>query len=418
MATPRGAVMAAMSHSHALVIGIANYEFVRKLPLTVLKDAEDICNLLTDPQYCGYPKDKVILLLDGKATKAAIREALTQLAQRSNQDSTIFVYVSSHGGRLESSTYASEYLLPVDTLPTSEQSLAQTAISGLEFTEALRAFRARKVVVVFDCCHAGGIGQPKNGTAPTLKALPESYYDNLKAGWGRVILASSRSTESSYVLPGAPNSLFTSHLLAGLRGGAPGPGGVIRIFDLFHYLQPKVTHDHANQHPVFKAEVEDNFPIALHLAGKTLESTAPAPLADDFEYDVFISYRGQEPDKSWVRKSLKPRLEDGGLRVCIDYRDFRLGAPLVLEMARAVERSRYTLAILSPAYLTSNFTELENVLAEHLGLEKTQRRLLAVMRESCTPRLGLRARMYLDMTEGDEFAINVERLTYELRQAP
>ena len=48
--------------------------------------------------------------------------------------------------------------------------------------------------------------------------------------------------------------------------------------------------------------------------------------ADDFVYDAFISYRHQEPDKTWVRKTLLPRLEAEGLAACIDYRDFRLGA--------------------------------------------------------------------------------------------
>ena len=111
-----------------------------------------------------------------------------------------------------------------------------------------------------------------------------------------------------------------------------------------------------------------------------------APPADDYLYDVFISYRQQDPDKTWVRQTLQRRLEAEGLGVCIDYRDFRLGAPIVLEMARAVEQSRYTLAVMSPLYLESNFTELENVLAGHLGLEKSQRRLLAIMRQPCTPR--------------------------------
>jgi len=133
----------------------------------------------------------------------------------------VFFYLSSHGGRVESGPHAGEYLLPVDTVYTSGESVAQTAISGAEFTEALRAVPARKVVIVFDCCHSGGIGQPKDAAAPQIKALPESYYDALKEGRGRVILASSRSTEYSYVLPGAENSLFTRHLLAGLRGGIP-----------------------------------------------------------------------------------------------------------------------------------------------------------------------------------------------------
>jgi TIR domain len=193
---------------------------------------------------------------------------------------------------------------------------------------------------------------------------------------------------------------------------------VIRIFDLFHYLQPRVTSDQPNQHPIFKAEVEENFPIALYLGGKAPAPIPSAPPADLFAYDVFISYRQQEPDRSWVRKTLQPRLEAQGLRACIDHRDFRLGAPLVLEMARAVEQSRYTLAVLSPAYLASNFTELETVRAEHLGLETSQRRLLAVLREPCSPRLGMRARLWLDMTEDEELERNVERLVYELRQPP
>ena len=139
---------------------------------------------------------------------------------------------------------------------------------------------------------------------------------------------------------------------------------------------------------------------------------------DDFVYDVFISYRQQEPDKTWVYETLLPRLKIEGLRVCIDQQCFRLGAPLVKEMERAVKQSRYTLAVLSPAYLTSNFTELETVLAEHLGLEQSQRRLLAIMHESCRPRLGLRARLWLDMTNDNEFERNIQHLVSELQQPP
>ena len=90
-------------------------------------------------------------------------------------------------------------------------------------------------------------------------------------------------------------------------------------------------------------------------------------MADHYSYDVFVSYRHREPDMGWVRHTLVPRFEAEGLRVCLDIHCFQLGRPLVTEMARAVEESRYTLAILSPAYLESNFTELENILDDHLG---------------------------------------------------
>jgi hypothetical protein len=139
---------------------------------------------------------------------------------------------------------------------------------------------------------------------------------------------------------------------------------------------------------------------------------------DTFRYDGFISYRQRDPDRSWVREVLMPGLEAAGLRLCVDFQCFRLGAPLVLEMARAVEQSRYTLGVLSPAYLESNATELENVLSEHLGIERSERRLLFVMREQCTPRLGIRARLWLDMTDDDQAEANLERLAHELRQPP
>jgi hypothetical protein len=141
-------------------------------------------------------------------------------------------------------------------------------------------------------------------------------------------------------------------------------------------------------------------------------------LDDDFVYDVFLSYRQREPDKSWVRKTLLRRLEAEGIKACIDYRDFRLGAAIVEEMQRAVLQSRYSLAVLTPAYLQSNFTEFENVIAQHLGLERGQRRLLAIMREECDPELRMRAQLWLDMTDDDEFEMNVQRLVYELQQPP
>src|SRR3712207_5181280 len=104
-------------------------------------------------------------------------------------------------------------------------------------------------------------------------------------------------------------------------------------------------------------------------------------MPDEPAYDAFVSYRHQKPDKAWVRRTLVPALDAAGLRVCVDHRDFRLGYPIVEEMGRAVEQSRCTVAVLTPAYLDGRFGMLENALAEHLGLEEGGRRLLYVLRE-------------------------------------
>ena len=135
-------------------------------------------------------------------------------------------------------------------------------------------------------------------------------------------------------------------------------------------------------------------------------------------YDVFVSYRHDPSDRAWVRERLVPRLRAEGFAVCLDHDTSVLGAPIVLEMARAVEQSRYTLAVLSPAYLESSFTELENVLAEHLGLEEARRRLLCVLRVPTEVPLRIRARAWIDMTDDAAFDETAARLCDELRRDP
>ena len=144
-----------------------------------------------------------------------------------------------------------------------------------------------------------------------------------------------------------------------------------------------------------------------------------APPADDYRYDAFISYVDKkEPDKTWVRKTLVPALKAEGLRLCVDFECFEPGSYKVKEMERAVEQSRYTVSVLTPKYLESGFAEFEETLAQHLGLEEGKKRYLGIMRESCEPSLSVRARYWLEMTDDDEYQINLPRLVQQLRQVP
>jgi hypothetical protein len=90
---------------------------------------------------------------------------------------------------------------------------------------------------------------------------------------------------------------------------------------------------------------------------------------------------------------------------------------VINEMERAVVESRYTVAVLTPAYLSSNFTDFENVIAQHLGLEQSQRRFISILREPCAPRVGIRALYHLDMRD-DEFDLGIVRLATQLRESP
>ena len=134
----------------------------------------------------------------------------------------------------------------------------------------------------------------------------------------------------------------------------------------------------------------------------------------DCAFDVFISYRQHEPEMTWVRQLLVPRLEAAGVKPMVDVRHFRLGAPLIKEMERGVLQSRYTLLVATPAYFKSAFTEFENLLSQQLGLEESKDRLLVVMREPCELSLRLSYKLWLSMISDEEVEENLPRLSQAL----
>lgn len=261
--------MLEFTEGYALVIGIADYQNIQKLPKTVIKDAQDICDLLLSPTNCGYQNEHVRLILQNNATAQSIRESLHWLAEKTDNENTVIIFFSGHGGRLINGTLSTNYLLPFDC---DSNNIPGTAISGIELTNLFKNIKANRILVLFDCCYSGGTGELKSlGTAKSefKSGLDENYYDQLAIGYGRVIMASSRSDELSLVLPNMGNSLFTHYFLEALNGNArTREDGLIRIFDVFDYLSEKVPSQ-GNQHPIFKAhDLENNFAISLFRGGK------------------------------------------------------------------------------------------------------------------------------------------------------
>ena len=265
------------AQGYALVVGVAHYPYVRQLPDTVLKDATDVAGLLQRPERAGYLPEHVKLILDQNATRKAILDGLGWLADSAKGDATAVFYFSGHGGRFDSGPAAGNYLIPFDTQIST---VRNSAISSDDLTSALRAIQAERMVVLLDACHSGGTGDTKDigpvgkdldPDAPVLKGgLDQHVYDALSQGAGRVIIASSRSSETSMVLPGATNSLFTQVLLEALNGQAQQEGdGLLRILDIVKYVLQNVPTRYTQQNPIFKAtDVDKNFPVALYLGGQ------------------------------------------------------------------------------------------------------------------------------------------------------
>jgi len=251
-----------MSHftqGHALLIGVG-----ADLPNTIT-DAIGLATLLQDPERCAYPAPQVHTLTGEHATRAAILATLDQLAAQTGPDATVIFYFSGHGYTIGTITGKVYFLMPygydVNDLPA-------TAISGVEFMAKLKAIPAQKMLVLLDCCHAGGMDNAKALGAKFSKApIPPEAQELLAQGSGRVIIASSRADELSYA--GDPYSEFTQALVEALAGaGAAEQDGYVRTADLALYARetvPKQTND--RQHPVLDYAQADNFIVAYYAAG-------------------------------------------------------------------------------------------------------------------------------------------------------
>jgi uncharacterized caspase-like protein len=255
----------AFTRGHALLIGVGDYVNPRfaDLPVT-MQDAQTLADVLTNPSRAGHQPDHVRTITGSDATAVHIRAALQTLAQSTNPQSTAFIYFSGHGGRVLENGQWHTYLCPREADPDD---LPNTAISGDEFSAALSAIPARRVLVVLDACHAGGSAELKaaNGTLKWKSGLPEDYYEALSQGSGRVVIASSKAAQYSRVRPQGDLSLFTYHLREALNGKAAVRGdGLIHVLDVFHYVNEAVQADDPEQTPILKVnDLDLNFPIAV-----------------------------------------------------------------------------------------------------------------------------------------------------------
>ena len=247
---------------HALVVGVG-----ADLPNTV-DDAVRLADILKDPGRCAYPANQVHLLMEKEASRDDVLAALETLAESTTDESPVVIYFSGHGHQVTSTTGESYYLMPngYDT-----QKLFKTAISGLEFADRLRTIPAQKLLVLLDCCHAGGVGDAKDvkvtGFKFTKSPLPPEAHKLLAEGKGRVLIASSQEDELSYA--GNPYSAFTLALIEALCGqGVAKKDGYVRVADLaLHTRQMVPGRTGDKQHPILHFEHADNFVIAYYAGG-------------------------------------------------------------------------------------------------------------------------------------------------------
>jgi hypothetical protein len=253
----------------ALVIATARYADTTLRQLrSPARDAVELTAVLGDPQIGGFAVTSVI-----DQAVQQVRIAVEDFLASRSLDDLLLVYLSCHG------LIDKRRRLYFATTDTDKTRLAATALESHWLLEQMDDCRARRQVVILDCCFSGAFASRAKGD--TELDLRERFASQ---GRGRAVLTASRSSEYSF--EGEPvldslmpqGSVFTTALLDGLRSGAADADkdGYVSVDEAYAYTYNRVREIRMNQTPQrWLYGAEGSILLARSPAGVTI---VPKPL--------------------------------------------------------------------------------------------------------------------------------------------
>jgi hypothetical protein len=204
------------------------------------RDAEELAAVLSDANIGGFAVTTVI-----DQEEAKVRREIARFLSGRDTDELVVVYLSCHGvlnarGHL--------YFAAVDT---EKAQLSATAVESAWLMARLDECRARRRVLILDCCFSGAFGQGGKGT-------PDLELERRVAGQGRGLAVLTASRASEYSFEGKPlagqseaGSVFTAGLVDGLRTGAADADGdgYVSLDEAYDFAYGRVRACGADQTP-------------------------------------------------------------------------------------------------------------------------------------------------------------------------
>ena len=264
----------------ALVVSTASYQDAALRQLRApAHDAIDLGEVLADPEVGGFAVTSVT-----DATAQEVRIAVGDFLADRRPDDIVLVYLSCHG------LVDLRRRLYFAARDTTKSRLAATGVEAQWLLEQLEDCRARRQVLVLDCCFSGAFAIGTKGTEDL--GLGERFHGQ---GRGRVVLTASRDSEYSFEgepVQGqaVPGSVFTSALVDGIRSGAADldKDGFISVDDAYGYAFDAVRTSNAEQTPQrWFYGAEGAILLARSPAGVTI---TPAEVPDGIASSLDSSY--------------------------------------------------------------------------------------------------------------------------------
>lgn len=228
------------TNSRALIIGIDKYAKVSPLSYAV-SDASEVRKILVEE--LGFPAANITYLTDAEATRDSILRAYLRFAADDiDIDERLLVFFAGHGDTRTGSRGEIGYLVPFD----ADSSDLATLIRWDDLTRNAELIRAKHIMFIMDACY-GGLALTRH-----LQPGSTRFLKDMMLRHSRQVLTAGKADEVVADAGGPiPNhSVFTGHLIEGLRGKAATPEGIITASGLMAYVYGKVANDkNSNQTP-------------------------------------------------------------------------------------------------------------------------------------------------------------------------
>ncbi|MDI2130749.1 caspase family protein [Yinghuangia seranimata] len=246
-----------MGRKQALLIATYDYADAALSRLTApAHDADDLAEVLGDPAIGGF---EVTMLVNEPHHR--VGEAIGDLYRDQRRDDLTLLYFTGHGLKDDSGR------LYMAMANTRRDNLLFTAVTAEQVDQAMSASMARQNVLVLDCCYSGAFPAGRFAKADSSVHALDRFR-----GQGRSVLTASDATQYAFEgdqLHGetAARSVFTRHLVAGLRDGSADldRDGNITLDELYGYVYDRVVAEVPQQRPKKQDNVEGRIVIARNV---------------------------------------------------------------------------------------------------------------------------------------------------------
>ncbi len=206
---------------YVLVVGVSKYaDASLNLDFAAL-DADAVGKLFERRGKPLYNEVYVTRLLDEKATRAGIRDALRAIAAKAQKQDTVLVFLAGHGMVIDNDQY---HFLPSDFRQSAANladDVRKQGVSWASLGQWLAAVPSLKRLLVFDSCNSGAVvGRVGAGRNPF--ALREAT-ERLARAQGIFTIAAAAVGQEAKEVRQLGHGVLTYCLLAGLNAVADGP---------------------------------------------------------------------------------------------------------------------------------------------------------------------------------------------------